>query len=114
MWFKIDDQFPFHSKADRAGNQAIGVWARAGAWSGQQLTDGYIPDGIVKALGATRSDTTRLIQAGLWHKVPGGYQFHDWEKYQPSAVSVREKREKERERLRKLRANAEKNTPGNN
>lgn len=107
MWFKVDDQIPFHPKIIAVGNQTAGVWMRAGAWSGQQLTDGFIPEAITQALGATRGDLNRLVQYGLWDRATGGYQFHDWAQYQPSATQVRQERQKSRERMRELRANAD-------
>ena len=41
--FEVDDQFAFHQKTLRAGNEAIGVWVRAGAWCAAYLTDGLVP-----------------------------------------------------------------------
>ena len=41
--FEIDDQFAFHQKTVMAGNEAIGVFARAGAWCAGYLTDGFVP-----------------------------------------------------------------------
>ena len=110
MWFKVDDQIPFNPKVLQAGNKAMGLWVRAGAWSGSMLTDGYIPDDIVTALGGKREDTTRLLQAGLWDREIGGYRFHDWAEYQPSSAKVKQEQAKARKRMRELRANADKNT----
>ena len=33
-----------------------------------------------------------LVMAGLWDEVDGGYQFHDWAEFQPSAEAEKEKR----------------------
>lgn len=105
MWFKVDDHLAFSPKALQAGNRAMGLWVRAGAWSCSQLTDGYIPDDMVTALGGNRQDTTRLIQAGLWDRETSGYRFHDWDEYQPSSAKVKQERAAAAERMRKLRAN---------
>ena len=83
---------------------------RAGAWCGAQLTDGFVPEDMVAALGGNKGDTTKLVQSGLWDKAQGGYQFHDWDKYQPSSKKVREEQAKARARMRELRANADRNT----
>ncbi|MGE5828846.1 MAG: hypothetical protein ACM30G_10880 [Micromonosporaceae bacterium] len=45
-----------------------------------------------------------LVAAGLWKRTKGGYQFHEWNHYNPSADEVKEDRTKARERMRKLRA----------
>lgn len=108
MWFKVDDQLALHMKALKAGNQALGLWVRAGSWAGAQLTDGYVPDTIVKALDGTRTDTTRLVQAGLWGRVEGGYQFHEWHEYQPTRAEVMAERAAAKKRMQTLRAKRDK------
>lgn len=32
-WFKVDDHLAFHRKTLAAGNEAMGLWVRAGSWS---------------------------------------------------------------------------------
>jgi len=107
-WFKVDDALAFHMKALTAGNQALGLWVRAGSWSMQQLSDGFVPASIVTALGGTHKDARSLMQAGLWHQVDGGFQFHDWAEYQPTRDSVIAEREAAAERMREVRANKRK------
>lgn len=101
-WFKVDDTFPFHAKVLDAGNAAIGLWVRAGAWSMQQLTDGYIPTNVIKQLGTIR-DARRLVDAGLWAEKDDGFVFHEWEQRQPSRAKVQADRDANAARLRKWR-----------
>lgn len=101
-WFRIDDTFALHRKVVTAGNAAIGLWARAGAWSAQQLSDGFIPLDVVATLG-TRQQAERLVTAGLWVHADGGYRFHEWAERQPSRASVEKKRAEWRDRQRKAR-----------
>lgn len=105
MWFKVDDHLAIHPKVIQAGNAAMGLWVRAGAWSGGALSDGLVPDHMLQILGGTRREANKLVACGLWDKVPDGYQFHDWDKYQPTKSKVEEKREKDR--LRKAARDAE-------
>ena len=77
-WFKVDDGFAVHPKALKAGNAACGLWVRAGSWSMQQLTDGFIPDHVLPTLG-TKAEAKRLVDAGLWERAVTGYVFHEWE-----------------------------------
>ena len=91
-WFKVDDQLAFHQKTVIAGNEAIGLWVRAGAWSAAQLTDGFIPKGVAEAM-ANQEVCHRLLSANLWTEVENGYQFHDWSEFQPSAKKERERRD---------------------
>jgi len=97
-WFKVDDQLAFHAKIVAAGNSAMGLWIRAGSWSSAQLTDGFIPVHMANAMAnGMASDADALVTAGLWDEVDGGFRFHDWSHFQPSAEEEREKR-----RLRSL------------
>ena len=109
-WFRVDDQLCLSRKAVDAGNKALGLWVRAGSWSMGQLTDGHVPKAAVAMLGGTTADANALVRAGLWSKVEDGYQFHQWAEWQPSKADLEEQREKDRERLKKWRANKPKNT----
>ena len=102
MWFKVDDNLAFHSKVMIAGNAALGLWVRAGSWSMQMLTDGYIPSAIVRQLG-TESQARKLVEARLWETAPEGWRFHGWDERQPSRVSVEAEREKSRARQARAR-----------
>ena len=102
-WFKVDDQLAFNAKIVAAGNEAMGLWVRAGSWSAAQLTNGFIPEhmaiamanGMANAMAngmAKPCGADALVMAGLWDEVDGGYQFHDWAEFQPSAEAEKEKR----------------------
>lgn len=96
-WFKVDDQLAFNAKIVAAGNEAMGLWVRAGSWSAAQLTDGFVPNHMANAMAngmANECGADALVMAGLWHEVEGGFQFHDWEEFQPSAETEKEKRRK--------------------
>lgn len=87
-WFKIDDSAHSHPKFIRAGNAALGLWLRCGAYSAQHLLEGRVPKSIVKAFG-TPAQVKKLIEAGLWHApdhdcsrcpqpASGDYLMHDF------------------------------------
>ena len=103
-WFKVDDTLAFHAKVVAAGNEAMGLWVRAGSWSSQQLTDGFIPDHMIAAMGG---GADRLIEVGLWTREDGGCRFHEWEQAQFTRAEIEAKREAERDRKRRQRR-----TPG--
>jgi hypothetical protein len=94
-WFKVDDNLAFHRKVVAAGNAAMGMWVRAGAWCSQMLTDGFIPDHMIAIIGSP-AQRDKLIKVGLWIAVDGGCRFHEWNEKgrQPTSQSVREEREK--------------------
>lgn len=105
MWVKVDDQFPEHPKVMRAardlGTQGAGrvlaVWMVGLCYSNRTLSDGYLPEAIVKSW--TLYDRRPLdvafamCEAGLLDRAPGGYRFHDYADYQPLAADVKAKRE---------------------
>lgn len=104
-WFKVDDQLAFHAKTVMAGNSAMGLWVRAGSWASAQLTGGFVPSAIANAMAsangkdmANESDCAALVRVGLWHEVEGGYQFHEWEGWQPDAAEERRRRDEIREK----------------
>jgi hypothetical protein len=101
-WFKVDDTLAFHAKTVAAGNAAMGLWVRAGAWSMQTLSDGFIPTQIAQQLG-TKREMQRLVDAGLWGKKDDGFVFHEWTHRQPSRAKVHADREANKERLRRWR-----------
>jgi hypothetical protein len=101
-WFKVDDTLAFHGKTVAAGNAAMGLWVRAGAWSMQQLTDGFVPHQIAKQLGRP-PERRRLVEVGLWLEKDDGYLFHEWHQRQPSRAKVHADREANTERIRKWR-----------
>lgn len=95
-WFKVDDQLAFHAKTILAGNSAMGLWVRAGAWASAHLTDGFIPTHMANAMASAMAnpcDSAQLVEAGLWIEKEGGYQFHDWELFQPDSKAEKERRE---------------------
>lgn len=77
----------------------MGLWVRAGSWAMQTLSDGFVPDDVAKQIG-TKSQAQRLVDVGLWDRLPTGYAFHEWEVRQPSKAQVHADREATRERQR--------------
>ena len=93
-WFRVDDNLAFHHKVVAAGNAAMGLWVRAGSMCSAQLTDGFVPDHMVAALGG-KAQAQRLVAVGLWCREDGGYRFHEWAERQPSAADVKAAAEKQ-------------------
>lgn len=105
-WFKVDDGLAFHEKVVAAGNAAMGLWVRAGAWSSDQMRDGFIPAHMAALLG-TETQARKLVQVRLWHEVEGGYSFHEWEERNPKREQIEAERAAgaERKRLSRARRN---------
>lgn len=101
-WFKVDDSFYDHPKVFDAPDCAVALWTRAGTWSARNLTDGFVPSGMPARFCDDHERAVReLMTRGLWKRARGGYQFHDWRDYQPTAADVKSVREKRAEAGRK-------------
>lgn len=97
-WFKVDDKLHDHHKTRAAGPKAMGVWVLAGSWCADNMTDGFLPESVLRRWG-TPADAKRLVDAGYWTPCEAngekGWRFHDWAEYQPLAAATRAKRESE-------------------
>ena len=107
-WFKVDDTLHGHPKVRRAGAAAAGVWVTAGAFAMAYKTDGFVPRYFVDGWGKTGTTAARqLVTVGLWEPAEKdgetGWQFHDWDDYQPSSAEIERDRDAARERQRKAR-----------
>lgn len=103
-WFKVDDSFHAHPKAIATAPAALGLWVVAGSWSSANLTDGFVSDLVLpRLLPDAATLAKKLVAAGLWLRTRGGYQFRDWDDYNPTAEEVKTDRKKAAERQRKAR-----------
>lgn len=89
-WFKVDDKFHAHEKIVGLSLAAVGLWTLCGTWSADMRRDGFVPKRIVEAKEAT-SEANELVASGLWDLLPDGYQFHDWQDFQPLKQELEEK-----------------------
>lgn len=116
-WFKVDDKLHSHPKAIEAGEAAMGLWVMAGSWSADQLTDGFVPEYIVKRLSPKKWKllSNKLVTVRLWSKSyrgnVTGFQFHQWDEpgRQPSREQVLTDRKATAERQQKWRDKAKAN-----
>lgn len=115
--FKVDDGLDSHPKAQRAGDDALGMWVRAGAWCMRYLTDGFVPDWWVKQQPRGAAKARRLGDAGMWNRSEKdgekGWQFHEFvgPGRQDSAEQIRTDREKWR-RKKAAQRESTRDSPG--
>ena len=113
-WFRVDDTLDTHPKAVAAGNEALGLWVRCGAYAARHLTDGFIPENIAILYGAaeirSRGDAAppgtetlaeTLVRTKLWRRARGGWRMHDYNGYNPTKQEVNGMRAKRAEAGRK-------------
>lgn len=102
-WGRLDDSLYDHPKLDALGRyrlSCIGLNTLAQSWCNRWLTDGLVPTDRVERLGGTVALANRLVDAGLWEKVDGGYRIHDFLDYNDSRETVLAQREAARARRR--------------
>lgn len=60
------------------GAKAVAVWHFGLGWSGQHGLGGLIPDYALPMIHGTQADARLLMQVGLWERVDGGWQMHNY------------------------------------
>lgn len=119
-WFKVDDSFHSHPKVLATKPAALGLWVVAGSWSSANLTEGFVPDYALPRLVPDSAELAKeLVASGLWTRTRGGYLFHDFLDYNPTAEEEKAKSKARAEagrrgglaraRARKDKANAQAN-----
>jgi len=106
-WVKLDDQFPDHPKALACTAEAMWLHICGLCWCARHLTDGRIPRNAVPRLAVVKKPEDRaaeLVAAGIWLEVDGGFEIHDYLKFQPSKSQVESQRQSQRDRQRESRA----------
>lgn len=109
VWFKVDDKAHSNNKIRKllaAEPTALALWTVAGSWSSDNLTDGFVPEHQIPWLIPTGgAELARaLVDARLWRRVRGGYQFHEWATDGDGTKRNPTRREVEDERRRKAEA----------
>ena len=105
-WIKVDDSFGDHPKVMALGRDrmaGLGVWTAAACYCARHLTDGFVPSAVAEGFCHTRI-IGKLVDVGLFDKVPGGYQLHDWLDYNPPRSKVLKDRQEARDRMNKRRS----------
>lgn len=99
-WVKVDTSFATHPKTLQVGPLGEALWLRGLCYAADHLTDGFVPDTFLKRMGDLKATpvAAKLVAVGLWERVEGGYQIHDYLVWQRSRDEV--------ERLSQTRAEA--------
>lgn len=84
-WFRLDDKGAFHAKVVAVGNEAYGAWVRAGQWSCDHGTDGFVPMAIAITIAPFAIWQTLANALLLDATDRDGIQIHDFLDYNPSA-----------------------------
>lgn len=99
----LKDGIRSNRKLIKAGPEACWLWVVAIDYSRCELLDGFVPEDVVPLLAKFKDAAKlaeRLVDAGLFERVDGGYQIHDFHDFNDSADTVRAKRARDLERKR--------------
>jgi hypothetical protein len=101
----VDDAMHDHRKFRGRSLAAIGLWTVAGAWCGDNRTDGFVPEAVARRWPGSRKLACELVAAGLWentdHDGERGWRFHDWSDWQPTKDEYSEPSDKIKWRRKK-------------
>jgi hypothetical protein len=79
----------------------LGFYAAGLLYANKHLTDGVLPKGVVRRLLNLRQPekvAQALVDVGLWEVIETGYQIHDYQDYNPTAMEVRAGRDWDKRR----------------
>ena len=68
----------------------MGLHAWSISYCDATRSDGFIPSGAWPALPGVKAAVTKLRDAGLWAPVEGGFELHDYGKYNRSKAQIAE------------------------
>jgi hypothetical protein len=86
------------------------LWLSAICWSKEQCTEGRVPEGALTIIGNDLHQPRRLaaslVRAGLWERAGDGdgWLVHDFLDWQESMDEIDERRARNAERMRRVRA----------
>lgn len=100
-WFKLDDGWASHPKVQAASKDARLAWIAIGLHCARHATDGFVTRKEAELCANSIGTRPKLAldsleTVGLLDPVDGGYQIHNWSRYQPSRADVVAAREARR------------------
>ncbi len=111
-WVRLDDGLSDNPKLVGLSDRAFRVYINGLCYCARNLTDGLVPVGATRSLGATPRHVAELVAAGRWEQHENGWMVHDYLKYNPTREQAeqRQQRRKAAGRLGGL-AKASSNSP---
>ena len=111
-WVRLDTQFPSNPKVlelvAKKQQPAAFAYLCSLAYAGQHGTDGYIPAYALPFIHATKGIAKQLVDVGLWHPAPNGWEINGYDEFQVSDEAAKARRERAQKGAAKRWANARK------
>jgi hypothetical protein len=110
MWARLDDAILDHPKIIAVGTTGFALYVAGIVYCCRNLTDGFIPKSVLPRLLTPPAEDpqfsctiSELISQQLMREREGGYEVHDFLKYNWSRAKVRRIRASARQRMRNVR-----------
>jgi len=85
-WLKLDDSFAEHPKVIELSDGAFRLHVTAMCYCARNPTDGFVSQSVIRnQLARYKRFVVELVRRRLWDECEGGYQIHDFLKYNPSS-----------------------------
>ncbi len=97
-WVKLDDNFADHPKIVGLSDKAFRCYVVGLCYAARYLTDGFLPDPLVKSIGGNSKVCTEL-SPDLWERSDSGWVIHDYLTFNPSRAQVLTEREQAKLRM---------------
>lgn len=118
-WVRIDDGWAEHPKFEKLGPVEITVWLSGLSYCNRNLTDGFIPESVVRKLGFVignvidngvpkdvESAVRVLVESNLWIAVDNGFLVHHYADYQQLKKHVERQRKRKADNQKAYRDRA--------
>lgn len=88
-WVRVDAALASNHKTlallgQKGGDRALNTYIFGLGHCASQGTDGFIPTAALGLIHGTPKAAQQLVEVGLWHPLPGGWDVNDYTDYQPS------------------------------
>lgn len=80
----------------RGGDRALNVFIFGLGYCAEQGNAGFIPEGAIGLFHGTARAAQLLVEVGMWHERPGGWEVNDYAEYQPTDEAARSRSDKAR------------------
>jgi hypothetical protein len=98
-WVRVDAGLASNHKTlallgQKGGDRALNTYIFGLGLCATQGSDGFIPKAALGLIHGTPKVAEQLVEVGLWHLIPGGWDVNDYTEYQPSDDESKARSEK--------------------
>jgi len=87
-WANLDDHFHDNPKVLETPLPGVGLYAIGLSYCSAHMTDGFIPQAVVRGIRGWTTAARMLTDRKLWEPVEGGFRVHDYLQWNRSRAQV--------------------------